>query len=159
MNRLHVGMLMAVLALVPVTAMANEQIEEHSPDHEFHPNVIAVFGGVTSEDRRDRAFTFGVEYERRLTRSFGMGVIAERAFGDLDFWVFALPLAFHHGPWRLFAAPGVEDSDHLGSEFLFRVGVEYIIDMDGYEIVPQFDIDFVDGEQVFVLGISIARGF
>ena len=131
----------------------------HGGEHAFHSNVVAAFVGVTSEDRREEAFTLGLEYERRFTPVFGLGVVAERAFGDLDFWVFAVPFAWHNGPWKLYVAPGVEDSDDHGSEFLFRVGVEYGFEVGNFEVAPQLDIDFVDGEEVLVLGVTIGKGF
>ncbi len=123
--------------LIPGMAAAENAHDEHGEAHDFHPNVLGLFGGITSKTRRDGALTFGIEYERRFNQSFGLGVVAERASGDLDFWVFAVPIAFHTGPWKLYVAPGVEDSDHHGSEFLFRVGAEYAFDMGGYELAPQ----------------------
>ncbi len=154
---LATALLMTVL--IPGIVCADNTHDEHAKAHDFHPNVVGLFGGITSEDRRERALTFGIEYERRLNQSFGLGVVAERATGDLDLWVFAVPIAFHNGPWKLYVAPGVEDSDHHGSEFLFRVGAEYAFDMGGYELAPQVDIDFVNGEQVYVFGLVLAWGF
>ena len=133
--------------------------EGHGSEHAFHRNVVAACVGVTSEDCREKALTLGLEYERRFTPTFGLGVVAERAFGDLDFWVFAVPFAWHNGPWKLYAAPGVEDSDEHGSEFLFRVGVEYGFEVGNFEIAPQLDIDFVDGQEVLVLGVTIGKGY
>lgn len=145
--------------LIPGILCAENAHDEHAGAHDFHSNVLGLFGGITSEDRREGALTFGIEYERRFNQSFGLGVVAERATGDLDFWVYAMPIAFHTGPWKLYIAPGVEDSDHHGSEFPFRVGAEYAFDMGKYELAPQVDIDFVNGEQVYVLGLVVARGF
>jgi len=131
---------------------------EHG-EHEYHPNLIAVFAGVTSEDRRENGFTLGIEYERRLTESFGIGALAERTFGDIDAWVYAVPFAYHAGPWKFMAAPGLEDADGESSEFLVRVGVEYGFEVGNWEIGPQVDVDFVDSEEVFVVGITFGRGF
>ena len=154
-------MLLILLAacVAPQAVIAESEHGEHAESHDFHRNVIAAFLGVTSKDRREEAFTFGLEYERRFTPSFGLGVLAERATGDLDFWVYAVPFAYHTGRWKLYAAPGIEDSDHHGSEFLFRIGVEYGFEVGKFEVSPQFDIDFVDGEEVYVLGVTIGRGF
>ncbi len=75
------------------------------------------------------------------------------------FNVYAVPFAYHTGHLKIFIAPGIEDSDHHGREFLLRLGVEYGFEVGNYEIAPQFDIDFVDGEEVLVLGLVIARRF
>ncbi len=56
------------------------------------------------------------------------------------------------------AAPGIEDGEH-GTEKLVRIGAEYGFEVKGWEISPQVDLDFVDGDQVFVLGVTFGRGF
>jgi hypothetical protein len=142
--------------------MACPAMAQHHDDteHEFHRNYLAVFVGITSEDRRESATTFGIEYERRLSERFGIGGLVEHAFGDLDFTVYAVPFAYHSGPWKLYAAPGIENADHhSGNEFLFRLGVEYGFQVGRYEVAPQFDVDFVNGEEVLVLGITFGRGY
>ena len=148
-----------VLALMPAVVSADDTHAEHQDSHEFHKNVIGVFGGITDDDHHDAAFTLGLEYERRLSAKFGIGVIAERAYGDLDFSVYAVPFAYRTGHLKLYVAPGIEDSKHHGSEFLVRLGLEYGFEVGGYEIAPQFNIDFVNDEEVLVLGLVFARGF
>ncbi len=134
---------------------------ESAHEHDYHRNVVAAFLGVTSEQRRERSPTFGIEYERRLSPSFGLGVLLEHARGDLDFTIAAVPFAYHHGHWKLYAAPGVEFSDEeYDTEFLMRVGVEYAFELGkGFEVSPQVDLDFVDGEVVTVLGLTFGYGF
>jgi hypothetical protein len=129
----------------------------HEATHDIHPNFLALFVGITDEGRRE-AITLGIEYERRMNETFGIGLVVEHAFGDLDFWVYAVPFAYHTGRWKFFVAPGVEDGDH-GSEALVRIGGEYAFEFSGWEISPQFDVDFVDGEEVFVLGVAFGKGF
>ena len=135
--------LVAVLALLLIVASAPPafaQVGEHelASDHEatqdFHPNFLGVFLGVTDEGRLE-GFAMGIEYERRLNESFGVGVVAEHAFGDLDLWVYAVPFAYHTGRWKLYVAPGVEDGEH-GSESLVRLGGEYAFEFGAWEISP-----------------------
>ena len=113
---------------------------------------------MTNEGRNDNGLTLGIEYERRLSKSFGMGVLAEHSFGDLNFWVYAVPFAYHTGPWKFYIAPGVEDGDH-GRNSLIRLGGEYAFMAGAWEISPQLDVDFVDGDQVLVLGVAFGKGF
>jgi hypothetical protein len=129
----------------------------HGESHEFHRNVIGVFLGVTDEGREE-AETFGIEYARRFNESFGIGVVAEFARGDLDFEVYAVPFVYYNGPWAFYAGPGVEDSDE-GSEFLARVGMEYAFEVGEFEIAPQINLDFVDSEEVWVAGVFLAKRF
>jgi len=158
--------LIAVLALLlfaigtpPAIAQTDEHqsASDHEAAHDFHPNLLALFVGVTDEGR-EQGLALGIEYERRLNKSFGIGVLAEHTFGDLDFWIYAVPVAFHTGRWKFYVAPGVEDREH-GSESLVRIGGEYGFEFGTWEISPQLDVDFVDGDQVLVLGITFGKGF
>ena len=131
--------------------------EEHA-EHHFHSNVVAFFVGATHEGRRDNGLALGIEYERRLNDWFGIGALAEHTFGDLDFWVYAVSFAYHADPWKFYVAPGVENGDR-GGESLVRIGAEYGFEVGGWEIAPQLDIDFVDGDQVAVFGVTFGKGF
>ncbi|MEE4161219.1 MAG: hypothetical protein V2I25_01850, partial [Woeseiaceae bacterium] len=91
--------------------------------------------------------------------SFGIGAIVEHTYGDLDIYVYAVPFAYHNGPWKLYVAPGVEEGEG-GSLGMLRVGVEHGFHVGKWEISPQVDVDFVERESdVFVIGVVFARGF
>jgi hypothetical protein len=161
-NRMLVlfSMLMFVmLASTAVNAQSGHGDEQGSEEHSFHSNFIGVFLGATRKSRRTEAFTLGLEYNRRFTEHFGMGVLAEKVFADDEFNVYALGFAYYAGPWKVYAAPGLEKSSHHGNEFLLRVGVEYAFKAGPLEISPQIDLDFVGGEQVLVFGVTIGKGF
>ena len=96
----------------------------------------------------------GLEYEYRVSQLLGLGITAEHVAGEFDTNVFVAPIALHSGPWKVYAGPGIEDGEE-GSEFLMRVGLEYGFHFGEYEISPQVDVDFVDGEQLFVLGVVV----
>lgn len=155
---------MRIVALIALSvfliAIDPAAAESEAHEHEYEPNMLAAFVGITSEDRRDKGTALGIEYERRLSQSFGIGALAERTFGDLDFWVFAIPLAFHTGPWKFYVAPGFESVDATDeNEGLIRVGGEYGFEVGRWEIAPQLDIDFVDGDVVLVAGVTFGWGF
>lgn len=142
-----------------VTAVLASEGEEHEQEHHFHRNTLFGFFGVTGEDRRERAGTLAIEYERRFNERWGLAAGAERAFGDLEFTVFTVPVVFHTGKWALYAGPGVERPDHHGSEFLVRVGVTYEFEAGNVLLAPKFNVDFVDGDAVLVGGLAIGFGF
>ena len=144
---------LGVIAAPPVYAQKgeHESSSDHGSAHDLHRNFLALFVGVTDEGRNE-ALALGIEYERRLNESFGVGLVAEYSFGDLDFWVYAVPFAYHTGRWKLYIAPGVEDIDH-GSESLIRLGVEYAYEVGSWEISPQLNVDFVDGDEIPVLRV------
>jgi hypothetical protein len=155
------ALLMALLlALVSSLAQAagNESTHEGSQENAVEKNVIALFAGVTFKGHREDEPALGIEYERRLSESFGIGGILEYTDGEHDFWVYAVPVAYHNGPWKLYVAPGIEEKDDK-SEPLLRLGVEYGFEVGDWEISPQFDVDFVNGEQVIILGVTFGWGF
>ncbi len=122
----------------------------------FEPgHVLGVFLGETTEDRRG-SFTLGLEYEYRASEALGIGFTAEHIGGDFDTNVFVVPVARHYGPWKVYAGPGIERRDGENEE-LVRVGVEYGFHFGRYEISPQIDFDWVDGERLFVIGVVFAR--
>lgn len=147
-----------VAALLFCSQASSVIAQETSAHHggEFEPgHVVGVFLGETTEDRRGN-FTLGLEYEYRLSEAFGVGLTAEHIGGDFDTNVFVLPVARHYGPWKVYAGPGVERRDG-DTEGLVRVGVEYGFHLGEYEISPQIDFDWVDGERLFVIGVVFAR--
>ena len=167
-------MMHAVLKLVPlwavmafccllgsgeIRAQEHEEHEaQHEEAHEHHANTLGLFLGRTFEGREDD-FTMGLEYERRINESFGVGLLVEHVFGDLDFWIYGVPFALHKDAWKFYVAPAIEDGEH-GSEFLARLGAEYAFELEGgWEISPQLNLDFVDSEEVWVLGVVIGKGF
>lgn len=94
-----------------------------------------------------------------LNESFGIGLIVEHTFGDADFTVYAVPFAYRLDRWKFLVAPGIEDSDHHGPESLVRFAAEYAFERGAWEMSPQFAIDIVDGDAVYILGVVFGKGF
>ena len=138
---------------------AGHEASKHATPHEFHRNVLGVFLGSNHHGRRDNDPALGIDYERRISRRFGIGALAEHAFGSEEFSVYAVPVSMHFGRWKAYIAPGVEDSREHGAEFLWRIGGEYGFDVGPIEIAPQLNLDIVDSEAVWVVGVVFAKGF
>ena len=136
----------------------HESASSHESEHESHKNVVSIFAGVTHAGRRKNGAALGVAYERLLNESFGIGVIAEHTFGDADFTVYAVGLAYRIDRWKFYVAPGIEDSEEHGTESLVRLGTEYAFEAGSWEISPQFAVDFVDGDEVLILGVVFGKG-
>ena len=137
----------------------HESASSHGNDHESHRNVLSFFAGVTHAGRRENGAALGIGYERLLNESFAIGVLAEHTFGDADFTVYAVPLSYRVDRWKFYIAPGIEDSDAHGTESLVRLSAEYAYEVGDWEISPQFAVDFVDGEEVLILGAVFGMGF
>jgi hypothetical protein len=73
--------------------------------------------------------------------------------------VVAVPFLFHINSWKLLLAPGVEHSSDHGNEALVRFGAGYGVKTGGWMITPQVNVDFVDGEDVWVFGVGFGKGF
>lgn len=146
----------SILASLAALALCSPVEAEEHEDEGFERNEIAGFVGLTHE-RRDNGLALGAEYKRRLTPEFGVGLIAERTWGDFDFWVFAVPFTRTFDRWIFTIAPGVERSEEESNEML-RLAAGYEFEVG--ESKPAFGlaVDFVDGEQVYVLGVSMALG-
>lgn len=66
-NILYPLLVVATLILTPyLSALACADETEHK--EEFHANFLAVFIGLTSEERRESGLALGIEYEYRLNR-------------------------------------------------------------------------------------------
>ena len=139
-------------------ASASTEEGAHEGAHDFHRNIVSIFTGITHGGRRDNGLALGVGYERRLNKTFSIGVLAEHTFGDFDFTVYAVPFAYRVDRWKFLVAPGVEDGDH-GAESLVRLGAEYAFEFDSWEMAPQVAVDFVDGDEVFIIGVVFGKGF
>ena len=162
-----INVLLAAVLLRGVAASSAEEhdghdvhAQPHSGEEHYPRHVIGLFVGDTHEDseegRRD-GLTLGAEYEYRVSETFGAGLILEHVAGDFDVDILVLPVAYHNGPWKFYAGPGIEKGEE--EEFMFRVGVEYGFHVGDYEVSPQVDLDFVAGERLFVFGVVFARHF
>ena len=100
----------------------------------------------------------GLEYERRINSTFGIGVLAEKTWSDFDIWVYAVPISLHVDRWKFAIAPGIEAS-HGHHENLARLSVGYAFEKKKVMITPTLNIDLVAGETIYVLGATFSKGF
>jgi hypothetical protein len=149
---------LAIAAMLVGSIAMGAEPETPAKGGEHSENVLAAFVGIAREGPRDNGLALGVEYERRLGEQFGIGVLAEHTFGDIDTWVYAIPFAYHSQRWKFYLAPGTERSKH-GNESLLRIGAERAFEIGSWEIAPQLDVDFVNSEQIYVVGVTLSKRF
>ena len=154
---LFVTVLFSMLCCFPAGAAESVDREDEDSD-EHHKNVLAGFVGLTHE-RREDGLALGFEYQRRLTKNVGVTVLAERTWGDFDFWVVAVPVHFRAKRWRFGIGPGIERKQGGNTEGLIRVAIGYAFEAEHVHYAPALSVDFVDGEQVYVLGIGVGFSF
>jgi hypothetical protein len=160
-----IALLIAAYSVVsaPQLLAAERAHTTESESGHYHRNVAELLLGTTYEDTRygsKNGFTIGFTYERRLSDVLGLGGFWEYAAGDFDKWSIGVPLFVHpYGGWRLGLAPGVEHREGE-NEFLFRAGVAYEFELsERWAMIPEVNVDFVDGEEAFVFGLSLGFGF
>ncbi len=158
MVRVLVLVLAAGLAGCASTRLATEPVEAHHDGEHGHSHHVTLFLGNTRAHGED-GFTVGADYEYRLSRLAGIGAFVDRAEGHHDTTIVGPALFVHpYGHWRLLVAPAVENE---GSEnqFLLRAGLAYEFEVGEWTIAPTLNVDFVDGEESSVFGLSIGHGF
>ncbi len=177
MNR-TMGFILPLLALfvvlyAPTTSAesAEDTQEQAHPQDDHERNDIGVFLGITTGGeevgggKEDATGTIGVDYRRRLSRRIGVGFLVEFSGGERRDHVGLVPLTFWLSPRaQLIVGAGWErsGSEVFGgkSEFLGRLGFGYSIELlPRNTIRPEINVDFVDGEQLVVVGASIGWGF
>jgi hypothetical protein len=121
---------------------------------------VGVFTGTTHTEGENE-FTVGADYEYRVpgVSFLGVGGLVDHAGGELDSTVVAAAAFIHFRKRvRLLVAPGIERS-HGDNESLVRAGVAYRLRLKRLTISPEFNVDFVDGEEITVYGVSVGWGF
>jgi hypothetical protein len=152
-----------LISFVPQLLAAEPKRKTLSDTEQYHPNMVELFLGNTYEDSHresEDGFTIGLTYERRFSDLLGLGGFYEYAAGDFNKWSIGVPLFIHpYKGWRFDLAPGLEHGEGE-NEFLFRTGVAYEFELsERCALIPEFNVDFVDGQKAFVFGVSLGIGF
>ena len=143
--------LLFLLLIVPALAQAEE-----SGDDAFERNGFELFAGATFNHGESNA-SFGLSYERRVTKRFGVGGLVEYTNGRE--WVFAVPFSWRiTEPWKVMVAPGWEHEDGENT-YLTRVGTSYEFEIGDWTLAPEVNFDFVDGDTAYVVGVSLGWAF
>jgi len=147
-----------------VSSCASLALAGEEAEHEYHRHHFGAFLGAATRAAEggghDHGFAGGLDYEYRFSRWVGAGVLAEGATGDLRDGVFA-GLLFAH-PWRdlvLAAGPGLEVTSDA-TEYLTRFGLAYQFPIAPHlTLAPEFSVDLVKREPVYVYGLVLGFGF
>jgi hypothetical protein len=147
----------SLAAVVVAQAGEGQHGQAHPRDHE-----AGVFLGVTDVDDRLRP-TLGVDYEFRLGRRWGVGALADWAFGGegREFVIAGAGYLHLGSSWRLELAPGIQrDKEQREIEGVVRLGIAYRFVAGGrWSVAPAAAVDFVAGETIGVYGVTAAYEF
>ena len=144
-------------------AEESESREGESFEENRHHLAFLVLGTHEYEGNVTAA-TLGVDYEYRFSRLFGAGFVAEHALEDLSETTILAVADLH--VWRAFViqvGPGVaivsEHDEPTRTEFAFRAGVIYEIEVGRLSITPQVHYDYTTGKDGIVFGSGIGWRF
>lgn len=130
----------------------------------YKKNAVGVFGGFTSVTGHTD-YTVGLEYERRLVKEFGVGVLWEHTPDGHGGDGVSLYMALAHlHPWkelRLSLGFGSEDvhSPGASSHDVWRAGVAYDFHIGKFGIAPTFNLDRVNGHTAKIVGLVLVKAF
>jgi hypothetical protein len=144
----------------------HEDAEHHHEDHD-HPNHFAIFVGSTQSeehegDRNDPQFTLGFDYERRLSRLFGLGFLADYVIEGHRELLVGIPGFFHvpNGP-TFQLAPGwhkAKESGHSGG--VVRLGLLWEFDVtSSISLTPAVFYDIAKEDNLWVFGLNVGKGW
>jgi len=130
------------------------------PEHDWREephHFSMLFSGTIEEE--ESAPSIGLDYEYRASRFLGLGAVVEEAFEDIDATT-VIGVADLHltNQFIVQTGPGVEFVDDE-EEFVYRLGVLYEFERDGYTLSPQIHHDWTSGEDAFVVGIALGFCF
>jgi len=141
-------------------AGSHGQAEEgHDGGHEGHGKGSQAFnffaGGSRETGDRD-GWTFGVDYEYRLSDPLGIGGFAEFVSGLDRSFATGLQLYWHAvGDLVLVAGPGLE-RHHDEWRPLARLGGFYEFSLGGgWVLSPAFFYDIAEGENFWIYGLNL----
>lgn len=122
-------------------------------------NELSLFIGATSNESTT-AFTYGLDYQYRLSELFGIGVILDHAAGDIESTLLGPALFLHWAQVELALVPAIEFVDSE-TNYIFRLGFEYEFEFDDkYSLAPSVNFDLERrNEFAVVYGLSFAFKF
>jgi hypothetical protein len=101
----------------------------------------------------------GGEYEYRMDDYLGLGTSFTYVFSDPNYTLLALPQAYLHplkGDWYINAAPLFQFGGGIGTHVGARVGTRLPLYLGALTIIPQVNVDFINGGRNLLFGIGLA---
>ncbi|MFT4860930.1 MAG: hypothetical protein ACI95C_000128 [Pseudohongiellaceae bacterium] len=124
------------------------------------PHHLSIFLGDTHIDGEGNNLTIGIDYEYRVSELLGLGVVVERAGGEIDATTALAVADIHFSSGVIMqVGPGFEshDSEQI---FVARIGILYEFELGEFTLSPQLHWDYhAEGESALVAGLAFGFGF
>jgi hypothetical protein len=147
------------------SSVNHEAAKEHG-ENDHHKNHVAfVVGFIEAEEHHGEKgasdFTIGIDYERRLSKVFGIGVLADWVIEGNREYMVGIPLFLHAGRHAKFElAPAVRHLTHSGeNQFVFRTAFLWDFHVGKMSISPGVFYDFSEGQDFLAFGLGFGTGF
>ena len=127
-------------------------------------HLPGIFIGYTHAEHENE-FTYGIEYEYKINADWGVGAVYEKTDDahHEDGVTVKLAQVYYHTPQHIRLGVGIGKEkiggDHPHTEDLYRVSASYEYHVGDFAIEPTIAVDFIDGEEAYVLGIAFVRPF
>ena len=164
--------IVTIIVMMVISRMLQAGSDETQPENQghhdeshHHNHHIGLFGGFTNDLDEHNDFTLGLDYVYRLPvweQRLGMGAFGEVIFAEHKEYLLGIPLMLKPAGNLFFVvAPGIVivEEESTDNHFLFRLGAGYEIDLRNISLTPTVNLDFVEGEESLVFGISLGKGF
>lgn len=127
-------------------------------------HIPGIFIGATTVDS-ETDFTFGLEYEYKITSSWGVGAVFERTIDahNGDGVNVTLASLYYHPIKEVRLGAGI-GREHIGGahphdDDVYRISAAYEFHLEHFGIAPTIDFDFIDDETAIVYGFEIVMPF
>lgn len=153
--------------------LAAQEAEEEGGDKKERRHSIELFvGGVTETEESASGFGIGIEYQRRLSERWSIGIEAlELSTTDVSRdWLVVVPLYFHvTDAFGVKVGPGLEGSkdepedgeeSESSTQFAVRFGAGYEFELgERFTLTPEVNLDLIGGNVTWVYGLSFGYRF
>lgn len=127
-------------------------------------HIPGVFVGATHV-KSETEFTFGLEYEYKLNKTWGVGAVYERSNGahHNDGVAVALASIYYHPNKNIRLGAGIGQErvggGHPHEENLYRLSAAYDFHFQGFGVAPTVAVDFVGGDEALIFGVAFTKPF
>ena len=150
-----------IIFIFSLVFLFSASIAEAAGNEKHYPGL---FLGATHADG-ETDYALGFEYEYKITKNFGIGGIWERTpsgHGGDGVNVSVASFFYHPTPeWRLGLGFGEEriGGPKVKHKDLVRASAAYEMQLEKFIIAPTLAMDFVDSDEIVVLGLAVLLPF
>ena len=144
-----------LIVTIVIILFGIQDISAQEKDEDLNKNGLSIFvGGVTNSE--SSAFALGIDYQYRISKIVGVGLVMDYSFGDIESLLLAPAVFLHVSALEFVVAPGMElSNDDISG--IIRLGISYEFDLtERLTLSPSLLFDTErNGEESFVYGLAL----